>query len=614
MSARVAAGAGLAGEWRTEAPARSRPLVALALALSLAARAASAEPAPSHRESSVRTPSEGAPLPEAPVVRSSNGALSTTLVLGPARVEGPYTSLTTRVFNGSLPGPTLAVRPGDKLSILFVNELEAPVGPDATNSYHHPNKTNLHVHGLHVSPQTPSDNVLDINLGPGESFHYEYQLIADHSPGTYWVHPHHHGSAVLQSGAGAAGALLVLDPPGFLSEQLAALRDRVLVLQAFPLAGLQKAAKASKDALFHVDRWKWGQELWLVNGAPVPIVSLRPREWQRLRFVAAGVSTWLHLDFGACDVALLAKDGIYINDFPRFVRRVSLPQGGRADVVVRCPEGAAQEVSSVAAEASKGAKSFLGPVFRLLVEGRPAEGLAAESALRPWAPRTRPKYLQDTRSVAEPDCSCPTSLGLGGNTRWVEGHLWSGPASYMHVSPANAVVERRLAGVAKHPYHAHTYPFQLLNTPAGNDPYFKSGDWHDTYFNAQDAKATVRYRTVDYYGPQVVHCHNPAHSDMGMIAVELVAKGQGAGHCGCGLLALEKEAGGGDLAAAAGRDFGGANGGEALNSVAASAFLVMLALAVGLSAQLVRACRHAGEPEQRYLSLAKGPADVQESA
>ena len=36
-------------------------------------------------------------------------------------------------------------------------------------------------------------------------------------------------------------------------------------------------------------------------------------------------------------MALLAKDGIYIEDFPRWISHVSLPPEGRADVVARCP-------------------------------------------------------------------------------------------------------------------------------------------------------------------------------------------------------------------------------------------------------------------------------------
>ena len=53
--------------------------------------------------------------------------------------------------------------------------------------------TNLHVHGLHVSPQGNSDNAL-VSIAPGESFDYEYRLTGNHPPGVYWYHPHLHGS------------------------------------------------------------------------------------------------------------------------------------------------------------------------------------------------------------------------------------------------------------------------------------------------------------------------------------------------------------------------------------------------------------------------------------
>jgi len=33
---------------------------------------------------------------------------------------------------------------------------------------------------------------------------------------------------------------------------------------------------------------------------------------------------------------LLAKDGVYIYDYPRFISKTSIPGGGRADVMVRC--------------------------------------------------------------------------------------------------------------------------------------------------------------------------------------------------------------------------------------------------------------------------------------
>ena len=53
------------------------------------------------------------------------------------------------------------------------------------------NVTNLHVHGIHVSPIAPSDDVL-LKVHPGEDYQYRYELPGDLSPGLYWYHPHGH--------------------------------------------------------------------------------------------------------------------------------------------------------------------------------------------------------------------------------------------------------------------------------------------------------------------------------------------------------------------------------------------------------------------------------------
>jgi hypothetical protein len=32
----------------------------------------------------------------------------------------------------------------------------------------------------------------------GEELVYRYEIPRDHAPGTYWYHPHHHGSTAIQ--------------------------------------------------------------------------------------------------------------------------------------------------------------------------------------------------------------------------------------------------------------------------------------------------------------------------------------------------------------------------------------------------------------------------------
>ena len=45
-----------------------------------------------------------------------------------------------------------------------------------------------------------------------------------------------------------------------------------------------------------------GEDLWLVNGAERPTLTVKATEWHRLRLVMAGVSSWLYLSFGTCEV------------------------------------------------------------------------------------------------------------------------------------------------------------------------------------------------------------------------------------------------------------------------------------------------------------------------
>jgi FtsP/CotA-like multicopper oxidase with cupredoxin domain len=106
--------------------------------------------------------------------------------------------------------PTLRAKPGDTIRIGLKNELRPEPGctPPDINTPHCFNSTNLHSHGLWVSPAGNSDNVL-ITIRPRVSFEYEYNIPATHPAGTFWYHPHLHGSTALQVSSGMAGALIV---------------------------------------------------------------------------------------------------------------------------------------------------------------------------------------------------------------------------------------------------------------------------------------------------------------------------------------------------------------------------------------------------------------------
>ena len=106
--------------------------------------------------------------------------------------------------------PTIHTRPGETVRVAINNQLEPQPNckPPNINTPHCFNSTNLHSHGLWVSPSGNSDNVL-ITIRPKVSFEYEYNIPATHPAGTFWYHPHLHGSTALQVASGMAGALII---------------------------------------------------------------------------------------------------------------------------------------------------------------------------------------------------------------------------------------------------------------------------------------------------------------------------------------------------------------------------------------------------------------------
>jgi L-ascorbate oxidase len=118
--------------------------------------------------------------------------------------------------------PTITMRPGQTVRISLANNLfetkdgkrlpaeKCTMPEGGVNVPHCFNETNLHAHGLWVSPSGNSDNVL-ISINPGVTFEYEYNVPSDHAAGTFWYHPHKHGSTALQVSSGMDGALIIKD-------------------------------------------------------------------------------------------------------------------------------------------------------------------------------------------------------------------------------------------------------------------------------------------------------------------------------------------------------------------------------------------------------------------
>jgi len=162
-------------------------------------------------------------LPESPQVRAHNRVVSLTLQAVNEDGRNAF------AFNGITVAPVIRASPGDVLKIAYINGLPAKSAEScAVNPCM--DMTNLHFHGLTVSPEAPQDDVLGMLAMPGQVLHYSVQIPHDHPPGLFWYHTHPHGESHRQVLDGMSGAIVIEGTERYVPE-VAWLRERVLVVR-----------------------------------------------------------------------------------------------------------------------------------------------------------------------------------------------------------------------------------------------------------------------------------------------------------------------------------------------------------------------------------------------
>lgn len=187
-------------------------------------------------------------------------------------------------------------------------------------------------------------------IDPQDTITYKYDFGGNHLPGTFWYHPHFHGSTTLQGGQGAAGLLIIEDDDVFeIPIEIKDMPQVEMVIQHIDLFYLREASVPSGDTT-----WDEGDDqflttnattdstnLMLVNMQYLPLVIMEVGKWYRWHVVLSSAISSLairpELAQSGCEFQFLAKDGIYLlADGPRQVPGIILAPGNRADVAVRC--------------------------------------------------------------------------------------------------------------------------------------------------------------------------------------------------------------------------------------------------------------------------------------
>ena len=166
--------------------------------------------------------------PKIPQVVPTNGI--TTLTLTTQEKNGRA----AMSYLGALVPPTIRVVPGGQLRITYVNNLalhateQCALGTCMDN-------TNLHFHGMEVSPSYGQDDVVTMLAAPGQTLHYDVHVPRDVPPGLYWFHTHPMGESDEQALDGMSGAIVVEGIDRYVP-LLRTMPERVIVLRTTPFA------------------------------------------------------------------------------------------------------------------------------------------------------------------------------------------------------------------------------------------------------------------------------------------------------------------------------------------------------------------------------------------
>ena len=230
--------------------------------------------------------------------------LSATITAAPSRVQLGEYAFPGFVYNDAYLPPLLRVRLGDVMRITFRNKL-----PD--------DPSNLHFHGMSVSPQGNSDNVF-VHVHPGHVFDYEVRIPATgrQGPGLFWYHPHAHGFVAKQMLGGMSGGLVVDGSEKFFP-----------ILEGLPEQFfLIKHAEPGDD-----------NEIISINGQLNPMVQIRPGEMRFWRIANIGATLFIKFQIEGMPLYVLATDGHPLSQ-PRKMTEFFLGPGQRIDAIAIGPQ------------------------------------------------------------------------------------------------------------------------------------------------------------------------------------------------------------------------------------------------------------------------------------
>lgn len=440
-----------------------------------------------------------------------------TLRPGPAslRLRGAGAPTQAWGFNGTVPGPVLRYRQGDRVRVAVENALPQP--------------TTVHWHGLRVpNAMDGVPQVTQAPIAPGAKFLYEFDA---EDAGTFWYHPHQ--ASFEQVARGLYGLLIVEE-----KEPPAVDREILWVLSDFKLGADRQQVEDFGDVAHFGGGGRLGNVLAL-NGAAVPArLQVRAGERLRLRLLNAATARIFLLAFEQHQPLVIAYDGQPVEPHALPQGLLMLGPGMRADLVLDCTRSPGQSFS-VLDRRDRGAE-----LARIVYRGGPplrANLLPPPVALAP-NPLPEPDLgrASDHFVLFEGGLLGKPVIGIvDGAPRklyelmaerkltWTMNYTAEHEHAQLHTpilrlrKDEHVVVHLINETEFEHPMHLHGHAFRVLKV---NHRPTRHNEWRDTVMIGPRSSAEIAFVAANP-GEWMFHCHILEHAAGGMMGTFVVEDG-----------------------------------------------------------------------------------------
>jgi suppressor of ftsI len=431
-------------------------------------------------------------------------------------------------FAGQEIPPVIRTSPGQDIRLTYKNEMSARSTERCIDGSCM-NMTNLHFHGLHVSPNAPQDDVLTMTAMPGESLHYVVSIPLDQPPGLYWYHTHPHGESYQQDLDGMSGAIVIDGIERYVPE-VRKLRERILILRD---EVVNKDDPVGADLRRRVGIPENGcstsiavpERIFTVNGMLRPAIDIAPGERQFWRIVNASPDLYADLKIDLEKFEIVAFDGMPIafhNPKRRTesVSHVFLPPAGRVEAVVIGPKIGAH-ASLRTSCINTGPDGDPNPAMTLadLVDPPHSDGKNLPTLRDDQTPVYKPVSPAQIASIENSSPEFVVTFTEDKYGFYINGKKFGmtdppmvtvSTGTYHHWHIVNDTNEL-------HPFHIHQVHFLFY---AQDNDHIAHSEWLDTVNVPVKGSVDLMMDFTDpiIRGVSLFHCHLLSHEDKGMMA------------------------------------------------------------------------------------------------